>query len=80
MDCALVSIGRRPVTAGMGLEEIGVKMDKGGMIETDGHLRTSVPSVYAIGDCIAGPMLAHKVSGCLPPAGPCRCAADAVCL
>lgn len=64
VDCALVSIGRRPVTAGLGLEEIGVKMAQNGMIETDGHLRTSVPGVYAIGDCIDGPMLAHKVGRC----------------
>jgi len=59
-DAVLVATGRRPLTSGMGLEEIGVKLDARGMIQTDGHLRTGVPGVWAIGDCIDGPMLAHK--------------------
>ena len=59
-DNVLVAIGRRPVTKGMGLEEVGVKMNEKGVIQTDAHFQTSVPSIYAIGDCIPGPMLAHK--------------------
>ncbi|MGC6472423.1 MAG: dihydrolipoyl dehydrogenase [Parvibaculales bacterium] len=56
----LVAIGRRPFTDGLGLEGVGVKLDARGRIETDGHFATSVPGIYAIGDVIAGPMLAHK--------------------
>lgn len=59
-DVVLVSIGRRPYTENLGLEEVGVKLDDRGRIETDGHLRTSVENIFAIGDVIAGPMLAHK--------------------
>jgi dihydrolipoamide dehydrogenase len=59
-DVVLVSTGRRPYTDGLGLEGLGVKMTDRGQVETDGHWATSVPGVYAIGDCIAGPMLAHK--------------------
>ncbi|MFY7961885.1 MAG: dihydrolipoyl dehydrogenase [Elsteraceae bacterium] len=59
-DVVLVSIGRRPFTDGLGLEKVGVKLDSKGRIETDGHYRTNVPGVWAIGDVIAGPMLAHK--------------------
>ncbi len=58
-DAVLVAIGRRPYTAGLGLEKIGVKIDARGFIETD-HFRTNVAGVWAIGDVIAGPMLAHK--------------------
>ncbi len=58
-DAVLVAIGRRPFTAGLGLERIGVKMDARGFIETD-HFRTSVQGIWAIGDAILGPMLAHK--------------------
>jgi dihydrolipoamide dehydrogenase len=62
-DRVLVSVGRRPYTAGLGLDEIGVKTDpKSGRVEVDAHFQTSVPGVYAIGDLIAGPMLAHKAS------------------
>jgi dihydrolipoamide dehydrogenase len=62
-DRVLVAVGRRPFTAGLGLDEAGVKYDpKSGRIDTDAHFRTSVPGVYAIGDLIAGPMLAHKAS------------------
>jgi dihydrolipoamide dehydrogenase len=60
VDVVLVATGRRPFTNGLGLESLGVKVDKRGFIEVDSHLRTSVPGIYAIGDCIPGPMLAHK--------------------
>src|SRR6185436_7688969 len=59
-DVVLVSIGRRPFTDGLGLETVGVKLDNRGRIEVDKQFRTSVPGIYAIGDVIAGPMLAHK--------------------
>ncbi len=58
-DAVLVAIGRRPHAEGLGLETVGVKADKRGFIETD-HFKTSVPGIWAIGDCITGPMLAHK--------------------
>jgi dihydrolipoamide dehydrogenase len=59
-DCVLVSIGRRPNTEGLGLEAIGLTPNKGGQIETDADFRTAVDGVWAIGDVIPGPMLAHK--------------------
>ena len=59
-DVVLVSIGRRPNTEGLGLEKIGLKTNNRGQIETDHEFRTSVPGVWAIGDVIPGPMLAHK--------------------
>ncbi|WBH15418.1 dihydrolipoyl dehydrogenase [Sphingomonas radiodurans] len=59
-DCVLVSIGRRPNTDGLGLEAIGLAPNKRGQIETDHDFRTSVDGVWAIGDVIPGPMLAHK--------------------
>lgn len=59
-DAVLVSIGRRPHTEGLGLEGVGVALDDRQRIQTDGHWRTSVPGIYAIGDVIVGPMLAHK--------------------
>ncbi len=59
-DAVLVATGRKPFTAGLGLEEAGVKLDNRGRVETDGHFRTSVEGIYAIGDVIVGPMLAHK--------------------
>ena len=59
-DVVLVSTGRRPYVAGLGLEALGVAMTERGQVATDAHWRTSVPGVYAIGDAIAGPMLAHK--------------------
>ena len=62
-DRVLVSVGRRPFTRGLGLDEAGVKYDaKSGRIDVDAHFRTNVAGVYAIGDLIAGPMLAHKAS------------------
>ena len=59
-DVLLVAIGRRPFTEGLGLGEAGVALDERGRIKTDGHFRTNVAGVWAIGDVIAGPMLAHK--------------------
>lgn len=59
-DCVLVSIGRRPHTEGLGLEAVGIAPNARGQIETGPDFRTSVPNIWAIGDCIAGPMLAHK--------------------
>jgi len=59
-DVVLVSTGRRPYTEGLGLEDMGIQTDKLGRIEVDSHFKTAVPSIYAIGDCISGPMLAHK--------------------
>ena len=59
-DVVLVSIGRKPYTAGLGLETVGVALDPKGRVIVDKNFRTNVPSVYAIGDVIDGPMLAHK--------------------
>lgn len=59
-DRVLVAIGRRPHTDGLGLEAIGVTRDGQGRIETDAHFQTNIAGVYAIGDVITGPMLAHK--------------------
>lgn len=59
-DCVLVAIGRRPNVDGLGLENIGLALNARGQIETDHDFRTAVDSVWAIGDCIPGPMLAHK--------------------
>jgi len=59
-DCVLVSIGRKPNTDGLGLENIGLETNQRGQIETDHSFRTSVEGVWAIGDVIPGPMLAHK--------------------
>ncbi|UIP08098.1 dihydrolipoyl dehydrogenase [Erythrobacter sp. SDW2] len=59
-DCVLVSIGRRPNTDGLGLENIGLATNQRGQIEVDHEFRTSVAGVRAIGDVIPGPMLAHK--------------------
>src|SRR6187549_1274687 len=59
-DCVLVSIGRRPNTEGLGLDGIGLELNKRGQVETDHDFRTKVDGVWAIGDVIPGPMLAHK--------------------
>ena len=59
-DCVLVSIGRKPNTEGLGLDTIGLAPNERGQIETDHDFRTKVPGVWAIGDVIPGPMLAHK--------------------
>jgi len=59
-DVVLVAIGRRPYSDGLGLEKLGVTTDKRGFITVDHNLQTSISGVYAIGDVIGGPMLAHK--------------------
>ncbi len=59
-DVVLVAIGRRPYTEGLGLSEAGVALDERRRVKVDAHYQTSVPGIYAIGDVIAGPMLAHK--------------------
>jgi dihydrolipoamide dehydrogenase len=61
-DIVLLSIGRRPYLQGLGLDKAGVKLTSHGRIEVDAHFQTSVPGIYAIGDAIDGPMLAHKAS------------------
>ncbi|MFM8747256.1 MAG: FAD-dependent oxidoreductase, partial [Aestuariivirga sp.] len=59
-DVVLVAVGRVPYTEGLGLEAAGVRLDNRGRIEVDHHYATSAPGIYAIGDVIKGPMLAHK--------------------
>ena len=59
-DRVLVAVGRRPVTAGLGLDRLGVALDPKGHIRVDERFETSVPGIHAIGDVIGGPMLAHK--------------------
>lgn len=59
-DYCLVSIGRRPYTEGLGLENIGITPEKNGTIAVNEHLQTKIPTIYAIGDVIRGAMLAHK--------------------
>jgi dihydrolipoamide dehydrogenase len=59
-DTVLLAIGRHPFTDGLGLAEAEVALDERGRVKTDGHFATNVPGIYAIGDVIAGPMLAHK--------------------
>lgn len=59
-DRVLVAVGRVPNTDGLGLENIGVQVDKRGRIAVDPHYQSSVPGIYAVGDVIDGPMLAHK--------------------
>lgn len=61
-DYALVTVGRRPNTDEIGLEEVGIKFGERGLIEVDNQCRTSVDNIYAIGDIVAGPQLAHKAS------------------
>jgi len=59
-DVVLVAVGRTAYTQGLGLDKLGVKTDKRGRVEIDAGYKTSVDGIYAIGDCVAGPMLAHK--------------------
>ena len=61
-DAVLVSIGRRPYLEGLGIEKVGIKKDKRGGVAVDTSFRTACPNVFAIGDLIDGPMLAHKAS------------------
>ena len=60
VDVVLVATGRKPYTDGLGLEALGVETSERGQVKTDAHWRTSVEGIYAIGDAIDGPMLAHK--------------------
>jgi dihydrolipoamide dehydrogenase len=60
VDVVLVAIGRVPYTEGLGLKELGVKLDERGRVIVDHHYATNIPGVWAIGDAIVGPMLAHK--------------------
>ena len=59
-DVVLVATGRKPFTDNLGLESVNIKTDDRGRIEVNNHWQTTVPSIYAIGDVIKGPMLAHK--------------------
>ncbi|MEO9824658.1 MAG: dihydrolipoyl dehydrogenase [Paracoccaceae bacterium] len=59
-DTVLVATGRRPFTDGLGLEALGVELSERGQVKTDAHWKTNVEGIYAIGDAIDGPMLAHK--------------------
>ncbi|GAA5418005.1 dihydrolipoyl dehydrogenase [Paraliobacillus ryukyuensis] len=61
-DYVLVTVGRRPNTEEIGLEQVGIEMDERGLIKTDNQCRTNFDNIYAIGDIIAGPPLAHKAS------------------
>ena len=59
-DVVLVATGRKPFTEGLGLDALGIETSKGGQIKTDGQWATSIKGIYAIGDAVDGPMLAHK--------------------
>ncbi|MBI2503891.1 MAG: dihydrolipoyl dehydrogenase [Candidatus Latescibacteria bacterium] len=59
-DAVLVAVGRRPCADGLGLEDLGIARDQRGRVQVDDQFQTSIPGVYAIGDLIPGPMLAHK--------------------
>merc|ERR1719290_956558 len=59
-DVLLVCVGRRPYTANLGLEQVGIELDNRGRVPVNSRFQSVLPNVYAIGDCIAGPMLAHK--------------------
>lgn len=61
-DYCLVSVGRKPYTDGLGLENAGVELDERGRVKVNDHLQTNVANIYAIGDVVQGPMLAHKAS------------------
>ena len=61
-DYVLVAVGRKPYTDGLALEKAGVDLDERGRVKTNSHLQTNVPNIYAIGDVVAGAMLAHKAS------------------
>ncbi|MBF2717986.1 dihydrolipoyl dehydrogenase [Agrobacterium vitis] len=59
-DVVLIATGRKPYTTGLGLEDVGVALDNRGRVEIDNHFQTNVAGIYAIGDVVKGPMLAHK--------------------
>ena len=60
VDVVLVCVGRRPYTNNLGLEDIGIEKDDRGRVPVNSRFQSVIPNVYAIGDCIHGPMLAHK--------------------
>src|SRR5690606_23045286 len=60
VDRLIVSVGRVPNTDGLGLDAVGIELDARGFVPVDDHCRTSVAGIYAIGDVVRGPMLAHK--------------------
>ena len=62
VDKLIVAVGRVPNTAGLGAKDVGLKMDDRGYIEVDSSCRTNLPNIYAVGDVVRGPMLAHKAS------------------
>ena len=62
VDKLVVAVGRRPYTENLGAEAVGIKRDKSGRIEVDDHCRTGVEGIWAVGDAVRGPMLAHKAS------------------
>jgi dihydrolipoamide dehydrogenase len=59
-DKVLVAVGRRPYTERLGLMDVGIELDMRGRIKIDSHFKTNIPGIYAIGDAVQGPMLAHK--------------------
>ncbi len=59
-DVVLVAVGRKPYTENLGLDKAGVKLDSRGRVEINSHFQTAVPNIYAVGDLVQGPMLAHK--------------------
>ena len=62
VDKLIVAVGRVPNTAGLGAENVGLKLDDRGYIEVDAYCRTNLANIYAVGDVVRGPMLAHKAS------------------
>jgi dihydrolipoamide dehydrogenase len=64
IDCdrVLIAVGRKPLTAGLGLDELGISCDDKGRVVVDAEYRTTIPGIYAVGDLVTGPMLAHKAS------------------
>lgn len=62
VDKLIVAVGRVPNTAGLGAKDVGLEMDERGYIEVDSNCRTNLPNIYAVGDVVRGPMLAHKAS------------------
>lgn len=61
-EAVLIAVGRTPLSAGLGLEKLGIELERGGFIKVDDSFRTSAPSIYAIGDVLRPPLLAHKAS------------------
>ncbi len=61
-DVVLIAVGRRPYSQSLGLKEVGIQTDPKGFVQIDASFRTSVPNIFAIGDLVEGPMLAHKAS------------------